>query len=417
MAATLSKSAQGAITSLVDAAVKNPHDIPGATVAIANKNGEIIYQYSAGKAGVSTDKPVVDDSIYWLASCTKIIGTIVALQAVDEGLLSLDSDKDITKYAPELQNKPLIKEITKDGEFVIVPKKTKITLRHLLTHTAGLGYGFFTSESKQYADAFNVPGTPDDPRSVDGILNFEPGTNWQYSPGVDWALIVVSRAAGKSPHALLQENVLKPAGIKDITFRPDAEVKSRLLKMNYRTPDGTLVEGGHILRCILSDEPIPEADTFDSAGAGSVGNHSAFVKLLSIFLNKGVAHETGARILSEAIVKEAFTNQIPQWPDFGRRPLESFVPPLANTFRELSPQPDNSPQGWGLSWLLNTTELSTGRKPYSGYWCGLSNLYYWVDPESGIAAIVASQIFPFGDPSVLELFKKVEVAVYKGLEH
>lgn len=413
--ATLSKSAQDEITSLIDAAVKNPHVIPGTSVAIANKNGEILYQYSAGKVGVSTDEPVTDKSIYWIASCTKIAGTIVALQAVEKGLLSLDSEEDVTKYAPELQNIPILKEVTKDGEFVLVPKKNKITLRKLLTHTAGFGYSFFNHNLKKYAQAFDLVEVAGDSRAINTPLSFEPGTDWEYGVGIDWALNVVARAEGKTLNELLQENVLKPAGIVDTTFRPDADMKSRLMKQHQRAPDGTLTERPPCLQAILADDPVRNSQAFDSAGAGVLSRPSEYVKLLAILLNKGVAQKTGARILSDDSVKEMFTNQIPQWPDFARRPIETAEPLDSNTLPQFYPQPNDPPQGWGLSWFLNTETAPTGRKPYSAFWCGLANLYYWVDPESGVTGMIATQILPFCDLNVLTLFGNIEATVYKGL--
>lgn len=413
--ATLSQSAQQQITSLVDDAVSKVNNIPGTSVAIANKNGDVIYQYSAGKDAHDSDKPMTDNSMYWIASCTKIAGTIVAMQAVEKGLVSLDSADDVEKYAPELANIPILKEVTESGDIVLVPKKNRITLRSLLSHTSGFGYSFFNPNLQKYCDIFNIDDLSADSRSISLPLDFEPGTKWEYGVGIDWALTVVSRAEGKTLNDLLQENVIKPAGVADTTMRPNAEQKSRIAGMNQRAADGTFSTGKRGLGAILSDDPVLNSQAIDSAGAGLFSRPSEYVKLLSVLLNGGVAAKTGARLLSEASVKEMYTNQIPQWPNFARTPIEAANPILTNPIPELLPQEGNPPQGWGLSWLLNTETLATGRRPGSGHWCGIANLYYWVDPESGVTGMVATQILPFGDMAVLTLFAQIEAAVYAGL--
>lgn len=416
--ATLSESAKAELTALIDAAVKDPHKIPGTSVAIVNKNGDILYQHSAGKRGVSTDEPATDESIYWIASCTKIAGTIVALQAVEKGLVSLDDPDVVTKYAPELQNTAILKDVTAAGEFVLVPKKNKITLRQLLTHTAGFGYSFFNANLQKYADIFDINELRVDQRAIQTPLTFEPGTNWQYGVGIDWALTVVERAEGKTLNTLLQENVLTPAGIKDTSLRPTDDMRARLMKLHLRDPnsDGsTLTEIPLSLHTVLTDDPVLQSRSIDSAGAGILSRPAQYVQLFAVILNNGVAPKTGAQILTKSTVDSMFTNQIPQWPDFGRTPITTANPYASNSLPELSPEPNNPPQGWGLSWLLNTVETPAGRKPYSGFWCGIANLFYWVDRESGVAGMVATQILPFGDLNVLTLFGGVEATVYKGL--
>lgn len=414
---TILSSTQAEITALMDAAVKDPQHIPGLSVAFANQAGELIYQHCAGRTSIDSGNPVTETTMFCIASCTKIVGTIVAMQAVEKGLLSLDSADDVAKWAPELAHVPILKEITAANEVILVPKKNKITLRQLLTHTAGFGYSFFNPNLKKYTDLFGITELRVETRSINTPLTFEPGTDWQYGVGIDWALVVVSRAEGKSLNDLLQENVLKPAGVVDTTFRPDAETKARLMTLHQRGPDGVLrVRETPILEATLTDtDPALASRAFDSAGGGLLSRPTEYVKLLSLFLNAGVAPTTGARILSAASVDEMFTNQIPHWPDFARRPLTTSDPLSTNSRPEIFPQPGNPPQGWGLSWFLNTETAPSGRQPYSASWAGISNVFYWVDRTSGIVGMVATQIMPSADMTVLLLLGAIEKAVYKGL--
>lgn len=94
-----------------------------------------------------------------------------------------------------------------------------------------------------------------------------------------------------------------------------------------------------------------------------------------------------------------FTNQIPQFPDFGRTPIPAVKPELTNPIAELYPQPPEQPQGWGLTFMLTIHPGATGRGKSTGWWAGLPNLFWWCDREGGVAGIVASQIVPFAGES------------------
>ena len=96
-----------------------------------------------------------------------------------------------------------------------------------------------------------------------------------------------------------------------------------------------------------------------------------------------------------------FTNQIPQFPDFGRQSISTARPELTNTIPDLYPQPAEQPQGWGLTFMLTIHEGATGRGKNTGWWAGLPNLFWWCDREQGVAGIIASQILPFAGESEL----------------
>lgn len=413
--ASLPQNSQKTITDLINAAVADKNKIPGVSVAIANKNGDILYKHSAGVVGVDSTEKVTNDSIYWLASCTKISGTIAALQAVEKGLISLDSADDLEKFCPELADIPILKEITDEGHVVLVPKENRITLRLLLTHTSGFGYPFWNKNLARYSEIFNINELAGTTKSISTPLSFEPGTSWEYGIGIDWALIAVSRAEGKSINDLLIQNVFEPAGIKDTTMRPDANIKARLTHLHQRGADGKLETIQQAMRSILNPDPYVAKQAIDSAGAGLFSRPSEYVKLLAILLNDGVAGQTGKRILSKESVAEVYKNQIPQWPDFARTTLASAQPEWAHTIPELYPQAGNPSQGWGLSWFLNEEAGPTGRKAGSGFWCGIANLFYWVDRETGVTGMLATQILPFGDMEVMTLFGQIEAVVYQNI--
>lgn len=111
---------------------------------------------------------------------------------------------------------------------------------------------------------------------------------------------------------------------------------------------------------------------------------------------------------------EMFTNQIPQFPQFGRQGIPASKPELVNPVPDIYPTPGNPPQGWGLTFMLNGGP--TGRSDTTGWWAGIANVFFWADRENGIGGMVCSQILPFGDPRVLGLWVELESLAYQGLK-
>ena len=110
-----------------------------------------------------------------------------------------------------------------------------------------------------------------------------------------------------------------------------------------------------------------------------------------------------------------FRNQIPEFPNYSRQAMPAAKPDLTNPVEELYPVAGNPPQGWGLTFMLSNGG-ATGRSATTAHWAGLANLWWWCDREKGVAGMVCTQILPFGDAPVLDLWLKVEAEVYKGLE-
>ena len=133
-----------------------------------------------------------------------------------------------------------------------------------------------------------------------------------------------------------------------------------------------------------------------------------------MLLNNGTCPRTGAKLLEKATVDEMFTNQIPRFPQFGRQGIPASKPDLTNPIPDLYPTDGNSPQGWGLSFMLSGG--ATGRSDGTGWWAGLANLFWWADRENGIGGMVCSQILPFADPHVMGLWVGVEATVYAALK-
>jgi hypothetical protein len=141
----------------------------------------------------------------------------------------------------------------------------------------------------------------------------------------------------------------------------------------------------------------------------------SFTEVLAVLLNDGTCPRTGARILGPATVDEMFRNQVTDFPDFGRQGFAAAKPDLTLPVGDLYPLADGAPQGWGIT-FMQANGTATGRSKGTVHWAGLANLWWWCDREKGIAGMVATQILPFGDSKVLELWGGVEAAVYQAFK-
>ena len=135
MAVSLSESAIASIAKSIDDVTSDPHKIPGAVLIVVGKDGKPIFAHASGKRGIDTEEPMTLDTTFWIASCTKMIGAIAAMQLVEQGKLALDDADMVEKMLPELRDVKILKSISADGKPELVEKKNRITLRMLLTHT------------------------------------------------------------------------------------------------------------------------------------------------------------------------------------------------------------------------------------------------------------------------------------------
>ncbi|KAI1336086.1 beta-lactamase [Xylariaceae sp. FL0016] len=384
--------------------------IPGATVVIVDKNGDELFAHSAGKRGMASDEPMSLDSIFWIASCTKLITGIACMQLVERETLSLDDEGQVESLCPELKDIKVLKE---DG--TLEDKKKSITLRMLLTHTVGFGYTFFVERLRDHffptgydefdADFKQVLKTP---------LLFQPGEGWEYGIGPDWAGVIIERVSGMSLNDYMKNHIFEPLGLKNMNMLPTQAMMDNLAYMNFRAADGKLLPRDHPMRRpLLASTKEELAACFQSGGGGLFAKPQEYARILSVVLNNGICPKTGTKLLEKSTVDEMFTNQIPQFPDFGRQPIPAAKGEYTNPIPELYPAEGIPPQGWGITFMLAGGR--TGRSDATAWWAGLPNLFWWCDREKGVAGIVCSQILPFLDANVAAMWANVESTVYKGL--
>ncbi|KAI1857465.1 hypothetical protein JX265_011200 [Neoarthrinium moseri] len=407
-------STLASLQEIVDGACADQRaGIPGVTVVLVGRDGEELFAHAAGKRGIASNEKMSLDHIYWIASCTKLLTGIACMQLVEQGTLKLDDGEQVENICPELKD---LKVLRPDNS--LEEKRAKITLRMLLTHTAGFGYTFFNERLRDWGFPAGVDEFSARFEDMKMPLLFQPGQGWEYGVSIDWAGLVLERVTGLTLNAYLQEKVFAPLGINEMSMIPTKEMRSKLAYMHARDKDGKLRPRDHLLRMPLIVDPDDATQTskvFNSGGAGMFAKPQEYCKILASLLNDGVCPQTGARLLRADTVEEMFRNQIPHLPNYGRQGIPDAKPDLTNPIPQLYPVKGDPPQGWGLT-FMQSNGGETGRSKGTAHWAGLANLWWWCDREKGIAGMVCTQILPFADTQVLTLWGQVEAEAYKALK-
>ena len=377
------------LQDILESAVAAGH-APGFVAAAITPSGEKIAA-AAGVREAGAPAVMTTDTVFWIASCTKAITTVAALQLVERG--QIDLDEPIGPRFPALANPSVLTGFDAAGEPITRPAREAITLRRLLTHTSGFAYDFYSADLTRYLAATSQTLSP--ARTPDIPLMFEPGAAWQYGIGIDWAGLVVEAVSGQPLADYFDAHILTPLGMSDTTFFPREDQAGRRAGVHQPVP------GGGFAAIPFGMPPTPH---FMMGGGGLYSTALDYLTFLSAILGGGQA-PGGARILKSATVAMMRANQI------GTLTVDALVtaqPSVAYTC-ELMP---GVTKRWGLGFLINETPGPAGRSAGSLAWAGLANCYYWADPATGVAGILFSQLFPFADPKVLATFDAVERAVY-----
>lgn len=362
-------------------------DVPGLCAAAADTGG-VRYAGAAGSRGAGEMTP---DTVMWIASMTKVITSVAALQQVEQGRLDLDAP--LSEVLPELADPLVLTGFDDDGTPRTRPARTPVTLRHALSHTAGWGYEFWNADLARYQREQHVPPIiACQDRTLANPLLFEPGTRWEYGTNIDWAGKAVERVSGLDLEHYLAEQLFGPLGMADTGF-VIGDRRPRLAGMNARTPDGGTAP--------LEFE-MPQQPQFQMGGGGLYSTPNDYLRFLRMLLGRGELE--GRRVLAEKLVEEGMRNQI------GRLTVGPIptVDPAISFDVDLLP---GTTKKWGLLGMINMTESPLGRSAGSLFWAGLSNCYYWVDWAKGNTGVLFSQLLPFGDAKVLATFDQFESAV------
>src|SRR6201987_5266900 len=232
-------------------------DVPGVVAMAATRDG-VVYQGAFGRRALSNEAAMSTDTVFWIASMTKAITSAAAMQLVEQGKLALDHE--IADVLPELSTPQVLEGFDPSGEPRLRPAKRPITLRHLLTHTAGCVYDFFNAEMSRYMETKAIPGIISCQNTALSLpLVFDPGDKWDYGINIDWVGKAVERVSGQMLGDYLSEHLFEPIGMKDTAFKLTQERRARLAGMHARGPDGRLA---------AIEFEIPQEPEFQMGGGG-----------------------------------------------------------------------------------------------------------------------------------------------------
>ena len=326
------------------------------------------------------------DSLFRIASMTKAITSVAAMQLVEQGKLQLDAP--VSQHLPEFRALQVLEGFASDsGKPILRPASKPVTLRHLLTHTSGLAYDNWDANLLRYAAHA--------PEGEIAPLMTDPGTRWEYGTSLDWTGRLVERVSGLSLEEYFQRHILQPLGMTDTSFILPPNKFDRLVDSWQRQHDGKLE---------ILPRKQPQPPKAFNGGGGLYSTAADYVRFMQAILRKGQG-QTGARILSAATVAQMTTNQVGT---LSAGKMKTARP-------ERSSDVDFHPgftDGFGFGFLINSTAYAGGRSAGSLAWAGIQNTFYWIDPPRGICAVILMQFLPFCDSAAMAMLREFERAVY-----
>lgn len=368
---------------------------PGAVAIVVNRDG-VVWEGGAGERVLGSNTPMTTDTVGAIFSMTKAITGAAAMQLIEQGKLNLDTPAG--DICPWLHKATVLEGFNDAGEAITRPPKTPITLRHLLTHTSGFTYEIWNANEVRWRELNNTSSLFTlENSALQTPLAFDPGTQWEYGTGIDWAGKMIESVSGMSLGEYFAAHLTGPLGMTDTAFTHSPSMLERAAGIHARTPDGTLVP---------MEIPPPEKPEFEMGGGGLHGTMSDYGKFIRMILNDGELD--GTRVLKAETVQMMSKNHIGP---LRVKELTTVAPPFSNN-AEFFP---GEPKSWGLTFQINETEAHTGRPAGTLMWAGLANSFYWIDRKNGIGGAYLSQILPFGDEKSLNLFYEIERAAYQSL--
>jgi CubicO group peptidase (beta-lactamase class C family) len=344
------------------------------------------------------------DRTFFVASCTKLITAIAALQIVERGLITLD--ESIDQYLPELASQPVVE--TNGSEIKLRPATKSITLRQLITHSSGATYDWLSPKLHAWrASRGEAPVLVSDGDVAKGYAyprTFEAGEGWEYSGGFDWASLLVARLTNMSFEDYVETNIAKPLNVTSFTWhlnrKPD--VKEKLMRMSTRQNDGALEDGP---TPFWPDDPVAEG-----GGAGMYANVHDYTRVLSDLL------KPLPTLLSKSMVDAMFSPQFSEG-SLAAKGLVANAEIAYTCTLDASMEGVKPNMGLGSLLLMEDVNRENYFKPKGTLsWSGLPNLQWSVNRERGLALFFATQVLPWADRKTFDLVARFETAVWRNLK-
>jgi CubicO group peptidase (beta-lactamase class C family) len=370
--------------------------LPCVTAIVADRS-RVLYHRAFGKVESGASEQMPPDALFRIASMTKPVTSVMVLALYEQG--QIDLDDPIAQYLPDLKDPQVIEQVNPaDATYTTRPALREITLRHLLTHTAGFGYAFSNANARLLEERANKP--TDQPP-----LLHDPGERWTYGPSTRILGRLLSQITGQPLEELYQSQVFGPLGMPDTSYLVPGAKHQRVATCHFRRAQG------------MVEEPRPES--FPTGGAGDSGVFSTapdYIRFAQMLLNRGTLE--GVRILGEDTVNLMTQNHIgelvvPEQPGAN--------PSLSETF-PLGAGRDKFGLGFQIAAAAEEEAGKAGkeggnhRRSVGSYgWSGLYNTHFWCDPARGLGVIFLSQLLPFYDTPTMRALQGFEELVYRHL--
>ena len=350
-------------------------EIPGA-VALICRNGKIIYNKAFGSADNTANRTMKTDDIFRIASMSKAITSTAVMMLWEEGLFDLDDP--ISKYIPEFKNPTILDSLNKaDTTYTTKPAGKEITIRHLITHTSGIGYGVIDGDARFKAiykkagivDLFTTEPVKigDNIRKLAKLpLHHVPGAKFTYSEGLDVLGYFIEVVSGMPFDVYLKKHIFEPLGMNDSGFYLPDEKANRLVQVQTKTANDWIAFTDNFYD---TQYPIKGAKTFFSGGAGLSSTAKDYATFLQMYINNGALN--GKRLLSRKTIESIMSNQLRDLP--------------GNALTD---------QTYGLAFGLVTQRgQGDGGKGDEGTftWGGYFNTNYFADPKEHIIGVIMKQ--------------------------
>lgn len=393
-----SAKAQGAQFARVDTALRaavDAKEVPG-VVAMATTDKGLVYEGIFGTRVLGNGPAMTRDTVFRIASMTKAVTSVAAMQLVEQGKLSLEGP--LPEVDKAINDPQVLDRFDAAGVPQLRPAKRPITLRHLLTHTAGFSYETWDANTVRYVKASGMPSIPTGKVAALRLpLVFDPGDRWEYGINTDWVGRIVEAVSGKPLDVYFRDHVFAPLGMNDTGFVASPEQRARQASVHQRQGDGS-----------LDPQPLetPFKPEFYAGGGGLYSTAPDYVIFLQMLLNEGSFNST--RILKPETVALMGQNHIG---DLEAGILKTAMPMRSNDV-DLFPSISLK---WGLAYMINMQPGPNGRSAGSLTWAGLFNTYYWIDPKRRVAGTIMTQILPFADQRALAVLGQFERGIYEAL--
>jgi CubicO group peptidase (beta-lactamase class C family) len=373
--------------------------LPGA-VTLLVRHGKIVVFNSYGAADPDRHVAMTTDSIFRIYSQTKVVTGVAMMMLFEEGKWHFDDP--VTRFLPELKSLRVSKGLNnEDGSMQMEDVSRPPTMRELLTHSAGFGYGLTDDnpiDKAYFQSRFLSAGSGTD--AVERILKLplasQPGQHWRYSAATDIQGYIVERLSGLSLGDFMQSRIFGPLGMKDTAFHVPASKKDRFVALKaYDAASQSLTAPSGPLVFDYSRPP----DTA-SGGAGLVSTASDYLRFAQMLLNGGELD--GVRILAPATVRLLASNHLAD--DIRAKAQESFS--------------EHTGMGFGVdvAVVLDSAKAGTLRAEGSYDWGGAAGTWFWIDPHNDLIFIGMMQVLNrWKDPQLKDIDTDTGALVYAAL--